>query len=56
MEPRDWCPLAGDNPELFAPLGARRQEGESLHHEGGAEQREISCCCLADAYVQSDLQ
>lgn len=35
VEPGGWCPLAGGNPESSAPLGACRQEGESLHQEGG---------------------
>lgn len=30
VEPRGWCPLVGGNPESSAPLGACRQEVESL--------------------------
>lgn len=37
--------MAGGNLESSAPLGACRQEGESLHQGGGrTKSREVSCC------------
>lgn len=42
MEPGGWCPLAGDNPESSAPLGACRQEAGFLHQEGGKNKEQRS--------------
>lgn len=42
--PWGWCPLAGGNLESSVPLGACRQEGESLHQGGGrTKSRGVNC-------------